>query len=113
MINSFEIVQIGRPWVQNRSSIKGRGPVYPFELYCKQCGSKITSAKANLPDDLDGALQSDMRVDSWLSDQLRKHHLICPTCKRVVRPDPVIRSDVMFMEWDDSSTGDGPVMYYI
>jgi len=73
----------------------------------------ITSAKANLPDDLAGALQNDMRVDSWLSDQLRKRHLICPTCKRIIRPDPVIRGDVMFMEWDDSPTGDGPVMYYI
>jgi len=87
--------------------------VFPFELYCKKCGSMVLSLRANSSQELISVFQSDMGVDSWLSDKLRGRDLVCPNCKRRIQPDPLIRADVLFSDWSDDSKADGTVVYYV
>jgi hypothetical protein len=86
--------------------------VYPFELYCRKCGSKILGRKLGAFEELTNILQNEIAVDSWLSATLRGKQLICPGCGRKVRADPLIRADVFFSDWDDESPADRTIVYY-
>jgi hypothetical protein len=88
---------------------------FPFELYCKQCGSRILSFTPNVDiADMLQVFQGEASVDSWVSDQIRRHPTKCPSCGRVLRADPLVRADVMFNEWSDESDEKAKtVMFYI
>jgi len=87
--------------------------VYPFELYCRKCGSKILSHGLQGFEDLLKVLQNEMAIDSWLSATLNEKQIICPVCRRRIRADPLIRADVLFSDWDDRSEADRTVVYYV
>jgi len=87
--------------------------VYPFALYCRKCGSKILSHRLEHFEELIEILQNEMAVDSWLSATLQQKRLTCPGCGRKLRPDPLIRADVFFSDWDDESQADKTVVYYV
>jgi hypothetical protein len=88
---------------------------FPFELYCKQCGSRILSLTANVDiADMLQVFRGEASVDSWVSSQIRAHQTSCPGCGRILRADPLIRADVMFSEWsDDSDEKAKSVIFYI
>ena len=71
------------------------------------------SARGELPPELGNGFEDDMKIDSWLSEQLRHRRLLCPHCHRNIRPDPLIRSSVMFMEWEDLSNSGNPTVFYV
>jgi hypothetical protein len=88
--------------------------VFPFELYCKQCGTCILRARV-AHDKSEVALaffDDNATVDSWLSSKLRDRQLTCPHCKRSVRPDPLVRADVLFAEWSGNE-GEDITVYYV
>jgi len=87
--------------------------VYPFELYCRKCGARILSHRLTQFEELVEILQNDMAIDSWLSATLQEKQLFCPGCGRKVRPDPLIRADVLFSDWADESQADRTVVYYV
>ena len=87
--------------------------VFPFELYCKQCGSLVLSLFTDGSERVVDAFQADLVVDSWLSENLRSQRLTCPRCKRKIQPDPLIRADVLFSDWSDDSKRDGTIVYYV
>jgi hypothetical protein len=77
---------------------------FPFELYCKQCGSRILSfTPADPVADMLQVFQGESSVDSWLSDQIRAHSTSCPGCGRKLQADPLVRAEVMFGDWNDNS----------
>ena len=88
---------------------------FPFELYCKSCGSKILAlVSRETSADLTRIFQQESSVDSWLSDQIREHPIICPGCGRKIKQDPLIRAEVMFSDWNDSSDEKSKsIMFYI
>jgi len=87
--------------------------VFPFELYCRKCGSKILSYRLDRFEKLIEILQEDMAVDSWLSATLQDKQLTCPGCGKKIQADPLIRADVLFADWDDESKADRTVIYYV
>jgi hypothetical protein len=87
--------------------------VFPFELYCRKCGSKILSLRVESSEELVNTFRNDMVVDSWLSDKLRNRDLVCPNCRRQIQPDPLIRADVLFSDWGDEPEADKTIVYYI
>jgi hypothetical protein len=89
--------------------------VLPFQIYCKKCGSMIISFKSSGPvTDILGIFEQEVSIDSWISNRLQGRALRCPNCRRVVIADPLVRSEVMFADWDDSSAKDAsPIIFYV
>jgi len=73
----------------------------------------VLSLKADSSEQLVNMFQSDMAVDSWLSDNLRGRNLVCPNCKRRIQPDPLIRGEVLFSDWNDDSDENMTIVYYV
>lgn len=87
--------------------------VFPFELFCRECGSLVFSVRSDGAERLMNAFQADLGVASWLSENLRGRKLVCPRCKRKIEPDPLVRADVLFSEWGESSEADRTIVYYV
>jgi hypothetical protein len=87
--------------------------VFPFDLLCKECGSIIFSRRTGAGEILIDSLQNDLEVASWLSENLRGRKLICPKCKRLIPPDPLVRADVFFADWGKTSKQDSTIVYYV
>jgi hypothetical protein len=89
--------------------------VLPFQLYCKKCGSLIISFQSSGPvTDILRILEQEVPIDSWISNRLRRRPLRCPSCRRAIVTDPLVRSEVMFAEWDDSSgEASPPIIFYV
>jgi len=73
----------------------------------------VLSLKADSSEQLINMLQSDMVVDSWLSEKLRGRNLVCPNCKRRIQPDPLIRGEVLFSDWSDDPEENKTIVYYV
>lgn len=73
----------------------------------------VLSLKADSSEQLVNMFQSDMAVDSWLSDNLRGRNLVCPNCKRRIQSDPLIRGEVLFSDWNDDSDENMTIVYYV
>jgi hypothetical protein len=88
--------------------------VLPFELYCKDCGSKIIDFIAQ-PDisELLPVLQEEKNIDSWLSRKLRGRLGKCPDCGRQLQVDPLIRAEVMFGGWADNAESSKHIIFYV
>jgi hypothetical protein len=87
--------------------------VFPFELYCNQCGSCILRARiAHEQSEVALAFfDDDAKVDSWLSTKLREKQLTCPNCKREIHADPLVRAELLFAEWSGKD-GQDVMIYY-
>ena len=64
--------------------------------------------------DILGVFEQELSIDSWVSNRLQGRALRCPNCRRVVITDPLVRSEVMFADWDDSSGQNAPpIVFYV
>ena len=88
--------------------------VFPFELYCNQCGTCILRARvAHTQSEETLAFFADgVKVDSWLSTKLRERQLRCPTCKREIHADPLVRAELLFAEWSGKE-GEDVAVYFV
>jgi hypothetical protein len=88
--------------------------VFPFELYCRRCGTRVLRAKATYKNsEVSIAFpQDEMALDSWISMKMRGRHLVCPGCKREIHADPLIRAEVLFSEWSGED-GTDPIVYFV
>jgi hypothetical protein len=89
--------------------------VFPFELYCKVCGGMILSSKGDgSPTDMLRMFEEEESVDSWITNKLLGHGFRCPHCKRMIAADPLIRAEVLFGEWGDTSgAGTSQIIFYV
>jgi DNA-directed RNA polymerase subunit RPC12/RpoP len=89
--------------------------VFPFELYCRKCGSMILSLESGGPlTDMMKIVEQGVSIDSWISNRLRGRSVRCPNCGRAVSTDPLVRGEVMFGEWGDSSGEKAsPIVFYV
>lgn len=89
--------------------------VFPFELYCKKCGSMILSIQSTGPvTDMLKTFGQEVSIDSWISNKLQGRLFRCPNCRRLIMTDPLVRGEVMFGDWDDSSgENSSPIIFYV
>jgi hypothetical protein len=89
--------------------------VFPFELYCRVCGSMILRIQSSgSATDMLKAFEEEESVESWISNRLLGRPFRCPNCRRKISADPLVRGEVVFGEWgDESGEKASPVIFYV